>query len=100
RRGRARQQPHEDRSPVGGTITAQTKSRLKISRKSIVCKGTISAILSCNRPAVPMALGQSRRKSASKYLANARHQASVRPSIIGEMTPPNTNDGVSRQKLV
>src|SRR6185295_8887226 len=27
----ARQQPHEDRSPVGGTIIAQTKSRLTIS---------------------------------------------------------------------
>src|SRR6267154_1647154 len=28
---RARQQPHEDRSPVGGPIIAQTKSRLTIS---------------------------------------------------------------------
>src|SRR5258708_40146292 len=38
-------------------------------------------------------------KIASKYLANARHQTSVRPGFIGEMTRPNTNSGVSRQKL-
>ena len=38
-------------------------------------------------------------KIASKYLANARHQTSVRPGFIGEMTRPNTNAGVSRQKL-
>ena len=96
---RARQQPHEDCGPVGGTIIAQTKSRLTISLKSVVCGGTISGLLSCDRPAVAMGACESRRKSASKYLANARHQTSVRPGFIGEMTRPNTNDGVSRRKL-
>jgi hypothetical protein len=38
-------------------------------------------------------------KIASKYLANAPHQTSVRPGFIEEMTRPDTNDGVSRQKL-
>ena len=38
-------------------------------------------------------------KIASKYLANTRHRTSVRPDSIGEMARPNTNAGVSRQKL-
>jgi hypothetical protein len=38
-------------------------------------------------------------KAASEYLANVRHRTSVRPGFIGEMTRPNTNAGVSRQKL-
>jgi hypothetical protein len=38
-------------------------------------------------------------KIASKYLPNAGHRTSVRPGFIEEMTRPNSNSGVSRQKL-
>src|SRR5467141_2801569 len=50
-------------------------------------------------PCVQLTLHEIAMKIASKYLANARHQTSVRPGFIGEMTRPNTNSGVSRQKL-
>jgi hypothetical protein len=39
-------------------------------------------------------------KIVSKNLGNARHQTSVCPGFIGEVTRRDTNSGVSRQKLV
>jgi hypothetical protein len=94
---RARQQPHEDRSPVGGTIIAQTKSRLTVSFKSLrLSRHDIRrTILQPTRRPYRRSV-KSRQKSAGK----CRHQTSVHPSSIAEIARLSTNEGVSRQKLV
>src|SRR5258705_12521216 len=66
---------------------------------AVRCWREETATGSLQPPCVQLTLHEIAMKIASKYLANARHQTSVRPGFIGEMTRPNTNSGVSRQKL-
>src|SRR6266481_5025856 len=73
RGGRARQQPHEDRSPVDRPIGAQTKSRLTISSQvtSFVAARYPPYYLATDPPPLWGRLVKPRRKSASKCPANA-----------------------------
>jgi hypothetical protein len=97
---RARQQPHEDRRPVGGPIIAQTKSRLTIPLKSLHLRRTISALdFAASAATIQRALREIITKIASEDLSNPEIRRQFTPIFIGEMPCLCTNAGVSRQKL-
>jgi hypothetical protein len=88
--------PHEDRSSVDGTIIARAKTQPDIPQVHRLWWHDIRRTF-LQPGAFPIGAWPITTKADAKIPRKCA--PSSRPGFIGEMTRPNTNDGVSRQKL-